>query len=81
MSAEFPMIDPVPYVANYCDRQGAEDLKVKIETYWACRGKRVHVWIEKKGFSASLRCDRYDVRSDLVDGMPSTKASEERNAA
>ena len=81
MSAEFPMLDPIPHVANYCDRKGAEALKSKIEVYWALRGKRVQVWIEQKAFHAALRGSRFDVRSDLVNGLPSPSAIEDRRAA
>jgi len=81
MSVEFPMLDPIPEFKNYCDRKGAEDLKTKIEVYWAMRGKRVQVWIEQKAFHPAIRGSRFDVRSNLCDGQPRPPAVEDRRAA
>lgn len=84
MSAEHPMLDPLPDVRELCDRRGAEELKSKIEIFWACRGKRVHVWLEKKGFVSTMRGARWDVRSDLLDGLPAntdTPALSQKDAA
>lgn len=49
---------------------GANALKTQIETFWAERGHTVQVWLEQKEFNAVVRAARYDVRSDLVNGMP-----------
>lgn len=81
MSVEFPMLDPIPEFKNYCDRKGAEDLKSKIEVYWAMRGKRVQVWVEQKAFSSAMRGAYWVVRSDLCDGKPTAAPAEDRRAA
>lgn len=62
--------------ANYCDRKGAEELKGKIELYWALRGKPVQVWIEPRGYETALRGAHYVVRSNLVSGLPSPQQIE-----
>lgn len=81
MSVEFPMLDPIPEFKNYCDRKGAEELKSKIEVYWAMRGKTVHVWLEKRGFNPQIRGARFDVRSDLVDALPRPSPEQIERAA
>lgn len=66
---------------NYCDKEGAERLKSKIEVYWAMRGHRVQVHIEQKGFSAAMRGAYWVVRSDLVGGLPRPAPIADRRAA
>ena len=55
---------------DYCTREGAERLKEKIEAYWAERGHDVKVNLVQAGFLASMRSARTDVRSNLVNGVP-----------
>lgn len=62
---------------DYMDRQGAHELAAAITSYWALRvgdleegtvrALAVH---ERPDYSASNWTQRYDVRSDLVDGTP-----------
>ena len=55
---------------DYCTREGAERLKEQIEAYWAERGHTVKVNLVQAGFLASMRSARTDVRSNLVNGVP-----------
>lgn len=55
---------------DFCTREGAERLKCQIEAYWADRGHDVRVNLVQGGFLASMRSARTDVRSNLVNGVP-----------
>lgn len=56
--------------ADYTDRAGAERLKARIEAYWRERGSEVQITLVPAGFTAALRAARYDVRSELLNGLP-----------
>lgn len=58
---------------DYCGREGALELKKKIEAYWADRGQDVTVLLHNVGFHPAIRAARFDIRSDLVNGMPRTR--------
>jgi hypothetical protein len=58
--------------ADYCSRDGAQALKDKIEAYWRERGQHVMVALHNVGFHPAIRAARFDVRSDMVNGMPRT---------
>lgn len=55
---------------NAFSMSGANELKEKIEAYWRERGAEVVVLVQQCGFHPALRAARYDVRSDMVDGLP-----------
>ncbi|GLQ19168.1 phosphoglycolate phosphatase [Algimonas porphyrae] len=55
---------------DYCTREGAERLKQQIEAYWAERGHDVKINLVQGGFLASMRSARTDVRSNMVNGVP-----------
>lgn len=55
---------------DYCSRDGALALKAKIEAYWRERGREVMVHLHHVGFHPAIRAARFDVRSDMVNGMP-----------
>lgn len=57
---------------DFCSRSGANELKDKIEAYWAARGQKVQVMLHNVGFHPAIRAARFDVRSDMVNGMPRT---------
>lgn len=60
---------------DYCSRDGAANLKAKIEAYWRDRGMDVALSLHNVGFHPAIRAARYDLRSDMVNGMPQgTKA-------
>lgn len=63
---------------NFTDRQGANELKARIEDYWRKRGFDVQVMLIEAPFSAAVRAARVDVRSDLVNGWPRVKEREAR---
>lgn len=51
-------------------RPGAEALARRIEAYWAERGYRVTCEIVPGPFNSSIREARFDVRSDMLNGLP-----------
>lgn len=59
---------------DFCSRDGAHALKQRIETYWRERGFNVQVQLHNVGFHPAIRAARYDVRSDMVNGMPRPKS-------
>ena len=56
--------------ADFCSRSGAQALKGMIEAYWRARGHDVQIALHNVGFHPAIRAARYDVRSDMVNGMP-----------
>ncbi|MEZ6023931.1 MAG: hypothetical protein R3C16_11080 [Hyphomonadaceae bacterium] len=55
---------------DYTKKEGAQRLKETIEAYWRERGFDVQVMLAQGPFTIELRAARYDVRSDLINGMP-----------
>lgn len=53
-----------------CNRSGAERIKDKIVTYWRERGYEVNVTLRECEFTSVMRSKRFDIRSDLVNGLP-----------
>lgn len=66
---------------DFCSRSGANELKAKIEAYWAARGQNVQVMLHNVGFHPAIRAARFDVRSDMVNGMPRAAGAAKRPAA
>ncbi|MFC6199856.1 hypothetical protein [Ponticaulis profundi] len=56
---------------DFCTNEGALKLKQKIEAYWKDRGFDVNIDLVDAGFVAAMRSGRTDVRSNMVNGMPS----------
>jgi hypothetical protein len=56
--------------SDFCSRNGAQVLKARIEAYWRERGHTVTVALHNVGFHPAIRAARFDVRSDMVNGMP-----------
>lgn len=73
----WPAIDPGEQFGerDYCSREGAAALKEKIESYWRDRGQNVLIALHNVGFHPAIRAARFDVRSDMVNGMPRTGAA------
>src|SRR5262245_20333328 len=65
----------MPGERDYCSREGAVALKEKIEGYWRDRGQNVMIALHNVGFHPAIRAARFDVRSDMVNGMPRTGAT------
>ncbi len=61
--------------SDFCSRGGAQALKSKIEAYWRERGHTVMVALHNVGFHPAIRAARFDVRSDMVNGMPREAAT------
>ncbi len=59
-----------PGESDFCTRDGALALKAKIEAYWRDRGMDVMITMQNVGFHPAIRAARFDVRSDMVNGMP-----------
>lgn len=57
--------------SDFCTEDGAKRLKTKIEEYWRTRGYDVSVDLVDAGFVPAMRSARTDVRSNMVNGMPS----------
>jgi hypothetical protein len=61
---------------DFCNVDGARRLKQRIEEYWRERGYNVEVKLVEAGFVAAMRSARTDVRSDMVNGLPTRKQDE-----
>jgi hypothetical protein len=60
---------------DWFSREGAHALKLRIEEYWRERGYEVTVVLRDAGFHPAMRSARFDVRSDLVNGLPRRRCS------
>ena len=58
---------------DWCTNEGAKRLKEKIESYWQERGYDVNINLVDGGFVAAMRSGRTDVRSNMINGMPSRR--------
>lgn len=67
-STSAPQLEPGE--SDFCSRDGALALKAKIEAYWKARGLDVQISMQNVGFHPAIRAARYDVRSDMVNGLP-----------
>ena len=56
--------------SDFCSKEGALALKEKIEAYWRERGRDVTLSLHNVGFHPAIRAARFDVRSDMINGMP-----------
>lgn len=61
-------------MADHCDDEGARRLAARIQDYWRRRGFDVEVKMHEEGFVSTMRSARTDVRSNMVNGMPSHEA-------
>jgi|CXWL01.1.fsa_nt_gi hypothetical protein len=66
---------------DFCNVDGARRLKQRIEEYWRERGYNVDVKLVEAGFIAAMRSARTDVRSDMVNGLPSRRQDRENARA
>lgn len=60
---------------NFFDRRGAEELLKRIQGYWAKRGYQVDGFVHDCGFHEKVRMSRYEVRTNLVNGLPAELAA------
>ena len=63
--------------SDFCNQDGAQRLKAKIEEYWTTRGFDVNINLIDAGFVPAMRSARTDVRSNMVNGMPPRKKLEQ----
>ena len=61
---------------DYSTERGAYLLRTMIEEYWRDRGCCVAVSVHEMGFHPSIRANRYEVRSDMINGMPSSATTD-----
>ena len=57
-------------MSDYCSSDGANRLTAVINEYWRKKGFDVNVELVHQGFVSTMRSSRFDVRSDMVNGMP-----------
>ena len=57
-------------MSDYCSSDGANRLQAVIADYWRKKGFDVNVELVHQGFVSTMRSSRFDVRSDMVNGMP-----------
>lgn len=68
MKAMVEMIHVNP--PNHCSQAGAFELKARLEQYWNQRGYKVRVSVAEAGFRPALRAASFELRSDMVNGLP-----------
>ncbi|MDG1825098.1 MAG: phosphoglycolate phosphatase [Henriciella sp.] len=59
-------------MAKYETESAARAILQRIQAYWAERGYTVQGQVYASGYSERLRSTVYEVRTDLVNGMPTT---------
>lgn len=57
-------------MSDFCSNDGAVRLQAMIREYWKKQGYDVDVKLVQEGFVSTMRSSRYDLRSDMVNGMP-----------
>ncbi|WP_411816319.1 phosphoglycolate phosphatase [Hyphococcus sp. DH-69] len=57
-------------MTDLCDRDGAQRLAAKIQDFWKKRGFDVSIEVKDEGFVSTMRSARSDVRSNMINGMP-----------
>lgn len=57
-------------MSDLCDRDGAQRLAAKIQDFWRKRGFEVVVETKDEGFVSTMRSARTDIRSNMINGMP-----------
>jgi len=63
-------------MADLCNKDGANRLAVKIQDFWRKKGFDVSVETCDEGFVSTMRSARTDLRSDMVNGMPTRAAAQ-----
>ncbi len=64
-------------MTDLCDRDGADRLASKIQDFWRKRGFDVVVEAKDEGFVSTMRSARTDLRSNMINGMPTQLAEAE----
>jgi len=63
-------------MSDFCNQDGASRLAAKIQDFWRKRGFDVVVEMKDEGFVSTMRSARTDVRSDMINGMPTRMVAE-----
>jgi len=63
-------------MTELCNSDGARRLAAKIQDFWRKRGFDVDVEMKDEGFVSTMRSARTDLRSDMINGMPTRGAPE-----
>ena len=61
-------------MSDLCNRDGAKRLAMKIQDFWRKRGFDVSIEVKDEGFVSTMRSARTDVRSNMINGMPTKYA-------
>ncbi len=64
-------------MTDLCDKDGANRLAAKIQDFWRKRGFDVVVEMKDEGFVSTMRSARTDLRSNMINGMPTKFAGAE----
>ncbi|MEL7487477.1 MAG: phosphoglycolate phosphatase [Pseudomonadota bacterium] len=64
-------------MSDLCTEDGAQRLATRIKDFWRKRGYDVSFETHREGFISTMRSARTDLRSDMVNGMPSRLAEAE----
>lgn len=67
-------------MSDYCSNEGASRLQSMIRDYWRKQGYDVNVELIHQGFVSTMRSSRFDIRSNLVNGMPDLRKISEQTA-
>ncbi|MEL6365189.1 MAG: phosphoglycolate phosphatase [Pseudomonadota bacterium] len=65
---------------DHCTKDGASHLKSLIENYWRRKGFDVDVELVSEGFVPAMRSGRTDLRSNMINGMPTIRRPESHAA-
>lgn len=57
-------------MSDLCSNDGASRLQSLIRDYWRKKGYDVEVQLVHEGFVSTMRSSRFDIRSNMVNGMP-----------
>lgn len=63
-------------MTDLCNNDGAERLAKKIQDFWKKQGFDVNVEMKDEGFVSTMRSARTDVRSNMINGMPTKLIAE-----
>ena len=63
-------------MSDLCNTDGAQRLAKKIQDFWRKQGFDVKVEMKEEGFVSTMRSARTDVRSNMINGMPTTPMAE-----
>jgi hypothetical protein len=64
-------------MSDFCSNDGASRLQNLIRDYWKKKGYDVSVELVHQGFVSTMRSSRFDIRSDMVNGMPRRSSPDE----